>query len=243
MGRAVYLNPAKGTAVVRSVHLGQTKSNKRGQLMSRLLSHVLFVIAFLPLVACQAAEEPYQAGVQYEVLPEPVSTSDPSKVEIVEVFWYGCSHCYSFEPTIKSWLKTQKDVNFVGVPAVWQPVMRLHAKAYYTAKALKVLDTMNSVIFEAMNLKKQRLQSEDEIAALFVANGVSLERFTKVFNSGSIEMSVDLAEKKQARYRTKGTPELVVNGKYRISSREAGGHDGMLKVASFLIEKERAQLK
>jgi thiol:disulfide interchange protein DsbA len=211
--------------------------------MSRLLSHLLFAVAFLPLVACQAAEEPYQAGVHYEVLPELVSTNDPSKVEIAEVFWYGCEHCYNFEPKIKPWLTTQKDVNFVGVPAVWQPVMRLHAKAYYTAKALKVFETMNIVIFEAMNLKDQRLQSEDEIADLFVANGVSRERFTKVFNSGSIEMSVDLAVKKQERYRTRTTPELVVNGKYRVSSRSAGGHDGMLKVASFLIEKERAQLK
>ena len=94
-----------------------------------------------------------------------------------------------------------------------------------------------------MNLKKQKLQDEDEIANLFVVNGVSRERFTKVFNSGSIEMSVDLAQKKQARYRTQGTPELVVNGKYRISGRDAGGHDGMIKVASFLIEKERAKLK
>jgi protein dithiol oxidoreductase (disulfide-forming) len=212
--------------------------------MRRLLSQVLFVMALLPLAACQAEEEMYQAGVHYEVLPEAVSTGDPSKVEIVEVFWYGCSHCYSFESKIKPWVQAQADdVNFVGVPAIWQSVMRLHAKAYYTAKALKVLDKMHIVIFEAMNLKKQKLQDEGEIANLFVANGVSRERFTKVFNSGSIEMSVDLAQKKQARYRTQGTPELVVNGKYRISGRDAGGHDGMIKVANFLIEKERAKLK
>jgi thiol:disulfide interchange protein DsbA len=211
--------------------------------MNRLLSSLLFIVAFLPLAACQA-EEPYKAGLQYEVLPEAVSTSDPSKVEIVEVFWYGCSHCFAFEPKVKAWLKQQADdVKFVGVPAVWHPSMRLHAKAYYTAKALKVFDKMNDVIFEAMNLKKQKLLNEAEIASLFVANGVSKERFSKVFNSGSIEMAVDLAEKKQARYRIQGTPELVVNGKFRISGRDAGGHAGMLKVASFLVDKERANLK
>ncbi len=211
--------------------------------MNRLLSSLLFIVAFLPLAACQA-EEPYKAGLQYEVLPEAVSTSDPSKVEIVEVFWYGCSHCFAFEPKVKAWLKQQADDGkFGGVPAVWHGSMRLHAKAYYTAKALKVFDKMNDVIFEEMNLKKQKLINEDEIASLFVANGVSRERFSKVFNSGSIEMAVDLAEKKQARYRIQGTPELVVNGKYRISGRDAGGHSGMLKVASYLIEKERANLK
>ena len=210
--------------------------------MRRLLSHVLFAMVLLPLAACQA-EEPYRAGVQYEVLPEPVATADPNKIEVVEVFWYGCSHCFAFEPKLKPWLKTQPDdVNFVGVPAVWADPMRLHSKAYYTAKALKVLDKVHPVIFEAMNLKKQRLQSEDEIAELFVANGVSRERFSKVFNSGSIEMSVDRAEKKQARYRIQGTPELVINGKYRVSGRDAGGQSGMLKVAQYLINKERALL-
>lgn len=212
--------------------------------MSRLLSSLLFIVAVLPLAACQATEDPYKAGLHYEVLPEAVSTSDPSKVEVAEVFWYGCSHCYAFDPKVHSWLEAQADdINFVGVPAVWAQPMRLHAKAYYTAKALKVLDTMHTAIFEAMNLKKQKLLSEDEIGNLFVANGVSRERFSKVFNSGSIEMAVGIAEKKQARYRTQGTPELVVNGKFRISGRDAGGHDGMLKVASFLIEKERAKLK
>lgn len=214
--------------------------------MRRLLSHLLFAVAFLPIAACQA-EEPYKEGVHYEVLAEPVATSDPLKVEVTEVFWYGCSHCYDFDPLIKSWLKEQPSevVYFVGVPAVWAPVMRLHAKAYYTAKALKVLDKMHGVIFDAMNLdknNKQKLESEDEIAELFVANGVDRERFSKVFNSGSIEMSVDLAEKKQARYRTRSTPEVIINGKYRVFSGEAG-HTGMLRVASFLVEKERAKLQ
>ncbi len=209
--------------------------------MRKLLSHLLFVMALLPLAACQAeTEESFTEGVHYEVLPEAVATSDPSRVEVVEVFWYGCSHCYAFEPKINPWAQSlNESVHFQRVPAVWHQSMELHAKAYYTAKALKVLEKLHVAIFEAMNLKKEKLQTEEEIAKLFVDNGVSLERFTKVFNSKGIEMAVSVAKNKQARYRTQGTPEMIINGKYRVSGRTAGGNDRMLKVADYLIDKEQ----
>ena len=135
-----------------------------------------------------------------------------------------------------------EDIYFVGIPAVWQTEMRLHAKAYYTAQALKIFDVMHDVIFDAMNLEKEKLQNESEIASLFLAHGVTAEKFSKIFNSGTIEMAVDFAEKKQAQYRLRGTPEIVVNGKYRISGRTAGSPREMLKVATFLIDKERSEL-
>lgn len=213
--------------------------------MRHYFSKLFFVLALLPLVACHAENaEPYKAGVNYEVLPEPVATSDPSKIEVVEVFWYGCSHCFAFEPKLNPWVAAlPEDVNFVQSPAVWHPTMGLHAQAYYTARALKVLDKLHEPIFEAMNLKKQKLKSEDEIAALFVAHGVDPERFAKVFNSPGIKMAVDLATSKQQRYRIQGTPEMVVNGKYRVSSRDNGSQEGMLKVVAYLIKKERAAMK
>ena len=200
------------------------------------------MVLLLPVAACQAEPEvAYKAGEHYEVLPQPVATIDPGKIEVAEVFWYGCSHCFHFESIVEPWKKSlPEDVNFVGVPAVWAPVMELHAKAYYTARALKVLDKMHIPIFEAMNLKKKKLQSEDEIAALFVDQGVSSDKFTKVFNSWGISQQVKIAQSKQRGYRTQGTPELVVNGKYRISTR-AGGQQEMLKIAEFLIEHERQQ--
>lgn len=212
--------------------------------MRHYISNFLFALVFLPLVACHAeVAEPYKAGVNYEVLPEPVATADPSKIEVVEVFWYGCSHCYAFEPKLNPWVAAlPEDVNFVRVPAVWHPTMAMHAKAYYTARALKVVDDLHEHIFEAMNLKKQKLKNEDEIAKLFEGQGVDPERFSKVFNSKGIEMAVDLATSKQQRYRIQGTPEMVVNGKYRISSRENGSQEGMLKVAAYLIKKERAAM-
>ena len=212
--------------------------------MRRWLNIMLFSVLLLPVVACQAEpESEYKAGVHYEVLPQPVPTTDPTKIEVVEVFWYGCGHCYTFEPIVGPWKESlPEDVSFVGVPAIWHPTMALHAKAYYTAKALKVLEKVHTPVFEAMNLKKKKLQSEDEIAEIFVSQGVSTDKFAKVFNSWGVNQQVKMAESKQRGYRTQGTPELVVNGKYRISGREAGGHTGMIKVADFLIAMERQAL-
>lgn len=211
--------------------------------MQRLLQLMVFSVFLLPVVACQAEQPAYKAGEHYEVLPQPVPTADPTKIEVAEIFWYGCSHCYTFESIVTPWkAQLPEDVAFVGVPAVWAPVMELHAKAYYTAKALKVLDKVHTPIFEAMNLKKKKLQSENEIATLFVDQGVSPDKFSKVFNSWGIGQQAKIAQSKQRGYRTQGTPELVVNGKYRISARAAGGQKEMLKVAEFLIEKERSAL-
>ena len=209
--------------------------------MRVILTTIFYAALIFPLAACQAeTEEPaYEAGTHYEVLPQPVPTTVPGKVEVVEVFWYGCSHCYTFESLAKDWKENLPEhAEFVQMPAIWSSVMELHAKAYYTAKALKVLDKVHMPIFEAMNLKKQKLSSEKEIAELFVANGVAAEKFSKVFNSWGVGQQMKLNMSRQKGYRTQGTPELVVNGKYRISARQTGSQANMLKVADYLIAKE-----
>jgi len=188
-----------------------------------------------------ATETAYVEGTHYELINPPVRAVSPDKIEVAEFFWYGCGHCYAFEPMLEQWRKSMpEDVSFRGIPAVWRDVMELHARAYYTADALGVLDTMHPVIFQAMNVDRKPLASEDEIAALFVANGVSAEDFHKAFNSFGVTSQVNqgIAVGKSAKIT--GTPSLMVNGKYQISARQAGGQAEMLKVVDFLVEKERA---
>lgn len=208
--------------------------------MQRFFQIIGFFLLLSPLMACQAQEaESFQAGVHYEVLPQPVPTVDPARVEVAEVFWYGCGHCFHFEPVLEPWVKRlPENVVFTRVPAVWHPDMALHAKAFYTARAMGVLDKMHNVIFEAMNVENQKLRSPGEIAELFAEHGVDREAFDKTFNSFGVSQSLRVGESKQRGYRIKGTPELVVNGKYRISTRFVGTQEKMLEVASYLIEKE-----
>ncbi len=182
----------------------------------------------------------YEQGKQYLLLPTPVHTVDPKRIEVAEVFWYGCSHCYDFEPILDRWAKTlPADVVLVRSPAIWHPVMELHARAYYTAVALRVLDQVHEPLFVAINVNKAKLATEQEISDLFAAHGVAAEKFAQTFHSFGVDSAVRQADARQRSYQVEGTPEIVVNGKYRVSAELAGGQEGMLKVADFLIAKER----
>ncbi|MGI9286410.1 MAG: thiol:disulfide interchange protein DsbA/DsbL [Pseudomonadales bacterium] len=206
---------------------------------------ILFGAIFLPLIACaeQAAEEVYKAGEHYVVLPEPVKTRDPKKVEVVELFWYGCSHCYSFEPVLEKWAsKSQDDVDFWRSPAMWRDVMVEHAKAFYAAKTLGILDKMHMPLFEALNVERRKLATERELADFFAEHGVDADKFKKAYNSFSVTSGVRLADSRARSYKITGTPEIVVNGKYRVDAKMAGGQQQMLDITDFLIAKERASL-
>ena len=186
----------------------------------------------------------YVAGTHYEVLPQPVPTADPNRIEVTEVFWYGCGHCYDFEPLFEAWAESlPDDVAIVRSPAMWdqQGIMERHARIYYTARALGVFDKLHMAAFEAMNLHRNQLETEDAIAKLFEDNGVSREDFDRTFNSFGVTSAVRQAESRLRGYRTQGTPEVVVNGSYRVSSRMTGGHQGMLDVTGFLIDKIRSE--
>tara|TARA_R110001592_G_scaffold363043_1_gene679552 strand:- start:35062 stop:35721 length:660 start_codon:yes stop_codon:yes gene_type:complete len=202
----------------------------------------LSLLVFAPLLAhAQTAGETYVAGESYDLITPPVRTANPDKIEVVEFFWYGCGHCYNFEPLIGAWKKTlPADVEFHGSPAMWNEVMELHARAYYTAEVLGVLDNMNLVIFQAMNVDGKRLTSEADIQKLFVANGVDAEDFAKAFKSFGVSSQVNQASARARAAKITGTPALMVNGKYHISGRKSGSQADMLKLADFLIAKERA---
>ena len=215
--------------------------------MTCRLKYLALLCLLLPLAlnlsnATAANDGLYTAGTHYEVLNTPVRTSDPKRIEVAEVFWYGCSHCFTFEPMVSTWASQQsKDVNFVHSPAIWHKSMELHARAYYTAKALKVLDPVHQAIFEAMNLKRNKLASKEAIGKIFVAQGVDLDKFNKTFDSFGVVSATKQADARQRSYNVRGTPEMVVNGKYRINAKMAGGQGAMLEVANYLIDIERSR--
>ena len=209
--------------------------------MIHWIKRIVFLALVLPMAMCQAQSDKYQAGVHYEVLPQSIRTANPDKIEVNEVFSYTCGHCYNFEAVIHPWSeKLPADVDFQRTPAVWQPALEPYARAYYSAKALKVLNEVHIPIFEAIHVQKKSVRSEADIAAIFVAQGVEKAKFTQAYNSFGMSSMVNQAKSRVRGYRVQGTPEVIVNGKYRVSSRNAGGFTGMLNVAEFLIEKERS---
>ncbi|MDP4651288.1 MAG: thiol:disulfide interchange protein DsbA/DsbL [Haliea sp.] len=210
-------------------------------MLKRVIALALLLLAPLAALAQDTETTSWEEGTHYDLIVPALRTANPEQVEVVEFFWYGCGHCYTFDPLISRWKETlADDVDFKGSPAVWNQPMELHASMYYTADVLGVLDSLHTVMFQAMNVDGKRLGSEDEIRKLFTSNGVSGEDFDKAFSSFGVSSQVRQANSRARAAKITGTPEMMVNGKYRISIRKAGSQANMLKLADFLIEKERA---
>lgn len=193
--------------------------------------------------AAFAAAQPalYVEGTHYQAIAEPVRTADPNKIEVTEVFWYGCPHCYAFEPLLESWVeKLPSDVAFVRSPGMWNELMKTHAQIYYTSVELGVLDKMHSVTFDTFHQKNNYLQTPEEIRAMYEAEGVAAADFDKAWASFQVNSGVRQAETRMRAYGVRGVPNLIVNGKYLITTGESVPTQAdMLKVADFLIGKER----
>lgn len=213
-------------------------------MIKRTLQIALF-ISLLPVAHSSFAQiERYVAGTHYTELPNPVNTRDASKVEVLEAFWYGCSHCFRFEPLLTAWEESApEDVDVVRFPALWNNLMKIHAQVYYTAEALDKLDVLHTPVFNAINLQGNRLQNERQIGSLFVEHGVTAEDFEKAFNSFSVRTKVNQAEKRMQDYQIRSTPNMIVNGKYLVATgQNVPTQEEMLEVVEFLVEKERRTL-
>lgn len=211
--------------------------------MTKMIKQFLAILILAPL-AFSALAQParFVEGTHYTVLPTAVKTNDASKIEVVEVFWYGCPHCFTFEPLIEDFVaNAPADVDFVRFPAIWNDLMKIHAQVLYAAEALGKLDELHSPIFTAINVEGNRLQNEQQISALFAKHGVTAEEFGRVFNSFSVRTKVNQAEAKMREYQVRSTPNMLVNGKYLISTGDAvRTQQEMLEVVNFLVNKERS---
>ena len=202
----------------------------------------VFVVSILLTLGVMnfAAGQTWEEGRHYDVVSPSLRTSNPEKIEVMEFFWFGCGHCYTFEPLLAAWKNTlADDVVFKGSPAMWNSTMEIHAKVFYTAQVLGVSEKLNPVIFRAINQDRRPLTAQSDIAALFESSGVQRGDFLDAFNSFGVGSQVRQASSRARSAKITGTPEIVINGKYRISTRKAGNQSNMLKIADYLIEKER----
>jgi len=206
------------------------------------ISQTTLLIVFLIYGALSYAQiERFVAGTHYQEIANPVNTKDSSKVEVIEAFWYGCSHCFRFEPLIADWEENKPDdVDFVRFPALWNGLMKVHAQVYYAAEALDSVNVLHEHIFNAINVERNMLQNEDQIAELFAQHGISQSDFESAFNSFSVRTKVNQAEKRMSDYGIRSTPNMIVNGKYLVATGEnVRTQQEMLEIVDFLVEKER----
>ncbi len=187
------------------------------------------------------AAEPIQAGKQYVELSSPVPISKPGQIEVVELFWYGCPHCYHFEPTLNPWIeKLPKDVNFIRIPALFGGLWNVHGQLFITLESMKVENQVHAAIFQAIQKDGKKLATPEEMAEFLATQGIDKDEFLKTYNSFGVKSQMEKAKKLAMAYQISGVPVLIVNGKYRFDISSSGGPEQALDVADQLIAKERA---
>ncbi|MBE9560997.1 MAG: thiol:disulfide interchange protein DsbA/DsbL [Proteobacteria bacterium] len=201
--------------------------------MKRLL---ILLTLLLSSALSQAAD--YTEGVDYKTIPQQ-STDSGEKIEVLEFFWYGCTHCYTFEPYINAWKKTKPaNVEFVRMPAIFRPDWEVQARTYYALSNMGVIEDLHEKIFAAIHKDKKRLNKKELLTDFVVKHGVDRKKFEEEYNSFAVDSMVRKAKKKQTAYKLQGVPSIAVNGKYLTSGSMSGSYDNLIKILDYLLKKD-----
>lgn len=208
--------------------------------MFRVLRTAFLLLSALAIFG-QASAAEWKEGTHYKKLDTPVRTASDSGVEVAEVFWYGCPHCYNLKPLAESWEAKAPDyVNYVRIPAAlgrsWEP----HAQAFYALEAMGSLGKVHDALFDALAGQRKPLNDGESLADFVASHGVDRKAFLDNYDSFGVNARMQQAQSKVQGARVTGTPTMLVNGKYSVSASTAGGLESMLAVVSYLVEKEHA---
>jgi len=191
----------------------------------------------------------FQEGKNYmRLVPTQPTVGGADKIEVAEFFYYLCPHCYTFEPMIKEWAASKPaNARFVQVPAMWNQLLVLHGRMYYTAEILArngvIADAaaFNTAVYQEIHVRNNKLSSDAAIQKLFERFNVSADDFNRTWNSFEVDQRLRVAADLARRYSVNSTPTIVVNGKYRFGAQEAGSYPKVLEVIDELIVRESAR--
>lgn len=189
----------------------------------------------------------WQAGKHYTILvPAQPTNVSPDKIEVVEVFWYGCPHCFALEPFIQAWEKKKPAyVQLTRIPVVWGPVHRAHAQLFYTLATFDDGAALHDAAFKELQSNPGGLAGNSAAetlrlqAAFAKRHGVSEQEFSNRFNSMGVRTRLSRAEDLTRRYRVEGVPVMVINGKYTADVTSAGGQNELIALISDLAAREQ----
>ena len=200
-----------------------------------------FLLGLTVLFAAASVQAQFAPGVDYQELSPAQTTDTPGKIEVIEFFWYGCPHCYSFEPVLDPWIKKlSKDTQFRRVPAIFSDEWAKGARAFYALDAIGEEQRLHKTLFDAVH-QNQRLNVANEAALTewLEKQGVDTKKFTAAYSSFSVESKVKRAAQLTQAYKIDGVPAMAINGKYVVSASAANSRERMLAIADYLIDRTR----
>lgn len=211
------------------------------KLLGTLLLSAGLIAGFVTSASASAAAP--VAGKDYKVMQNPQPTSAPAgKVEVIEFFWYGCPHCYAFEPTLEAWVKQQGDkIAFKRVPVAFRDDFIPHTKLYYTLVSLGLADKLTPVVFDEIHKQHDYLLTPQAQADFLAKQGVDKQKFMAAYNSFSVQGETKQAADLLKSYNIDGVPTLVVAGKYKTGTDYTNSLPGTATVLDYLVSQVQAK--
>ncbi len=204
-----------------------------------MIKKVLLALTLSLAMPIALAQQAFVEGRDFDLVAAEVPQKG-DKINVTEVFWYGCPHCFRFEPYANRF-KTSlpADVEFEQQPSVLNPRWAEHARTYYAMQMMGILDSSHEAFFNAIHVDRQRLFDLDAIAGFVAEQGHDEAKFRELYSSFPVETMLRKNMKKEQRYGHRGVPAVVVNGKYLVSASKAGSNERMIQIINFLVDQER----
>ena len=202
----------------------------------KFLKHTLVIFALI--FSTQLFAAPVE-GTDYKLIDPAQPTSSGNKIEVLEFFFYGCSHCYYLHPELTAWgKKMPKDVELVLVPTIFNPGWEPMAYTYYALEALGKSHELHNALYDAWNVNNINLSDESKISAFVAKHGVDSKKFSEAYRSFGVQSKIMRSKQLTQSYAIRGTPTLIVDGKYLITGLQPGA---AVKVLAELVEKARKE--
>lgn len=208
-----------------------------------MLKKTIFSLLVSLLFSAQLlAQQAFIEGTDYQLISPPVKTSNPDKVVVTEMFWYGCPHCFAFEPYVEKWsANLPNGIVFEQTPSVLNPRWGDHARTYYTLKQMGELGKVHRKLFDAIHVERQRLNRFEDIAKFVGTQGVDEAKFRETYNSFPVDSLFRKNLKIEQKYGHRGVPSVIVNGKYLTTGGMTGSNQRLIAVINYLANKELNQ--
>jgi thiol:disulfide interchange protein DsbA len=203
------------------------------------MKKILFLLLTLTLSPTILMAEQYSEGIEYTKYKKPLPVTTGDKIEVREIFWYGCPHCFTLDAPLNKWRKESipADAEFIRMPAIFRDSWMVHARAYYAFESLDQTEKLHHALMNVMHVKKQRLVSKDQIADFVSTQGIDRKKFIDAYNSFSVDALSRQAKIMTGRYGISGVPSVVVDGRYLVTTTTAGGTQELFKVVNYLVQQ------
>ncbi|MFW6340133.1 MAG: thiol:disulfide interchange protein DsbA/DsbL [Wenzhouxiangella sp.] len=189
-----------------------------------------------------ALAQPFEEGTHFHAIGSP-TTPPADRVEVIEAFAYPCPACRNFLPIISEWAEDLPDnVSLSHLPVGLQPGWEVFARVYYTADVLGLGHDAHEAMFRAVHDERRQFRSIEDVAEVYTEFGVEVDEFVTTSESFAVDGRMRRNRNDIMRFGVRGTPTMIVQGKWRLSPTDFSSYQELLAAVDYLIERETEAL-